>query len=125
MPEQPPGEKTEEATPKKAHDARLEGQVAMSQEVFSAALLLAGFAALFIIGPKLYDGFAAAVIWIFSEGRIWKSIALDYSTKAVANRRYGTLVVGISWRHVSRGIGRRCRPGWIGFTLKHSSRNFP
>jgi flagellar biosynthetic protein FlhB len=68
VPDDSGGEKTEEATPKKAHDARMDGQVAISQEVLSAALLLSGFAALFLIGPKLYDGFAAATVWVFSEG---------------------------------------------------------
>ena len=43
------GEKTEDATPKKLEDARKEGQVAKSQDIGVAAILLIFFAA-FCIG---------------------------------------------------------------------------
>lgn len=46
----------------------MEGQVAYSQEVLSAALLLMGFAALFLIGPQLYHGFAGTMVWVLRDG---------------------------------------------------------
>ena len=47
MPEEAPGEKTEEPTPKRKREAREEGQVAKSQELSQAFTLLAGFLVLF------------------------------------------------------------------------------
>ena len=44
------GEKTEDATPKKLEDARKEGQVAKSQDIGVAAILLIFFAAVRILG---------------------------------------------------------------------------
>lgn len=52
------GEKTEEPTPKKLRDARNEGQVAMSQEVTTSALLMVGFLALIGFAPLFYQTFA-------------------------------------------------------------------
>lgn len=48
------GEKTEDATPKKLEDARKEGQVAKSQDIGVAAILLIFFAAVRILGGLLY-----------------------------------------------------------------------
>lgn len=52
------GEKTEEATPKRKQEARKKGQVVKSQEFNSAVVLLAGFAALGIFGPYIYEQMA-------------------------------------------------------------------
>jgi flagellar biosynthetic protein FlhB len=49
-------EKTEKATPKKKQKAREEGQVAKSQEVSTAIMLLAGFAALRMFAGTIADG---------------------------------------------------------------------
>ena len=48
------GEKTEDATPKKLEDARKEGQVAKSQDIGVAAILLIFFVAVRIFGGFLY-----------------------------------------------------------------------
>ena len=48
------GEKTEDATPKKLEDARKEGQVAKSQDIGVAAILLIFFAAVRVFGGFLY-----------------------------------------------------------------------
>ncbi|HEX3031224.1 MAG TPA: EscU/YscU/HrcU family type III secretion system export apparatus switch protein, partial [Bacillota bacterium] len=49
------GEKTEQATPRRRQEARKKGQVAKSQEFNSAVVLLAGFAALGIFFPLIYQ----------------------------------------------------------------------
>ncbi len=51
------GEKTEDATPKKLEDARKEGQVAKSQDIGVAVLLLILFASLKFFGGFMYDRF--------------------------------------------------------------------
>lgn len=61
------GEKTEEPTPKKIRDARMEGQVAFSQEVQTAALLIVGVSAMFVIGPHLYQALLASLQWVLRD----------------------------------------------------------
>nr|MBP3598255.1 flagellar biosynthesis protein FlhB [Eubacterium sp.] len=51
------GEKTEDATPKKLEDARKEGQVAKSQDIGVAVLLLILFVSLKFFGGFMYDRF--------------------------------------------------------------------
>lgn len=51
------GEKTEDATPKKLEDARKEGQVAKSQDLSVAVLLLILFVCLKVFGGYIYDRF--------------------------------------------------------------------
>ena len=50
------GEKTEKATPKKRNKAREEGQVAKSQEISTAAMLIVGFFALSLFGVGIITG---------------------------------------------------------------------
>jgi len=50
---QGPGEKTEKATPKKREKARKEGQVAQSQELGTAFLLIVAFVSLRFFGPMM------------------------------------------------------------------------
>ena len=52
---QGPGEKTEKATPKKREKARKEGQVAQSQEIGTAFLLIAAFLALRFFSPMMLN----------------------------------------------------------------------
>jgi len=52
---QGPGEKTETATPKKREKARKEGQVAQSQEIGTAFLLIAAFIALRFFAPMMLN----------------------------------------------------------------------
>jgi flagellar biosynthetic protein FlhB len=54
-------EKTEEATPKRREDARLEGQVARSMELNSAAVLMAASLVFFLGGRKLLEGLGGLV----------------------------------------------------------------
>jgi flagellar biosynthetic protein FlhB len=59
-------DKTEKATPKKQDDARKKGQVAKSQDVNGAAILLAGLLALSALGPKAMDQMKLAMVEVLS-----------------------------------------------------------
>ena len=59
-------EKTEKATPKKRQKARDEGQVAKSQEVSTAAMLIIGFSALAIFSGVLLTGIVNMFDYAFS-----------------------------------------------------------
>jgi flagellar biosynthetic protein FlhB len=54
-------EKTEPPTPRRRREARTQGQVARSQDLTAAVLLLAGFLALALFGPKLWLSLVAIV----------------------------------------------------------------
>jgi len=57
------GEKTEQATPRKKEKAREEGQVAKSTEITTAAILVAMFAGLKLLGPFIIE----RIIMIYKE----------------------------------------------------------
>lgn len=61
------GEKTEPATPKKRNDARMKGQVAKSQDVSGAVVLIATLAALSIFGDRVYGGVEDATRSILTQ----------------------------------------------------------
>ena len=57
-------DKTEKATPKKKEDARKKGQVARSQDVNGAAVLLASIMALNAFGPKIMEQCKLAMVQV-------------------------------------------------------------
>lgn len=61
------GEKTEEPTAKRKNDARAKGQVARSQEINGAFVLLAGFAMLKIFGHSIYTDLTDYMRYIFGH----------------------------------------------------------
>ena len=61
------GEKTEEPTAKKRADARKKGQVARSQEVNSAFVLLIGFFGLKLLWDSIYVSIATYTTYVFSN----------------------------------------------------------
>jgi flagellar biosynthetic protein FlhB len=65
MPEEQ--EKTEEPTPKRREDARKKGQVARSQDLNTAVLLLAGMGLLYFFGARMRDTMAGLMIWAFTH----------------------------------------------------------
>ncbi len=78
MPEQG-GDKSQDATPHRREQARKEGQVAKSQDLGSAALLLLGLLCLTSLGGRLIDHLA----WYSQQqlgGRAWRSIDVDFVT---------------------------------------------
>jgi len=66
MPDADFAERTEPATPHKRREARERGQVAKSQELVTAAVLLAGFAGMGIWGERAMSGLSDLVRGIFS-----------------------------------------------------------
>lgn len=60
-------EKTEEATPKRKEEARKKGQVAKSQEIGSAFVILSAFFALKMLGPYIYEQLTAYMRTVFSH----------------------------------------------------------
>jgi len=54
------GEKTEAPTPRRRQEAREKGQVARSNDLSSALLLLGGMVALRLLGPQIMDAFLTA-----------------------------------------------------------------
>lgn len=65
------GEKTEKATPNKRREARKKGQVAKSQEVSSAILLLVCFAFLMVGGKSLIEGCFLIFRHSYQEYMLW------------------------------------------------------
>ncbi|AYV66027.1 MULTISPECIES: flagellar biosynthesis protein FlhB [Niallia] len=61
------GEKTEKATPKKRQDTRKKGQVAKSQDVNTALVLLVVFGVLSFTGEYLLDGLLSLFTFTFSD----------------------------------------------------------
>ncbi len=60
-------EKTEEATPKRKEEARRKGQVAKSNEINTAFIILSAFLALKILGPYMYDLIASYMRFMFTN----------------------------------------------------------
>ena len=83
-------EKTEKATPKKRKKARDEGQVAKSQEVSTAAMLIVGFSALFIFGGLIL-------------GMLLDLLSHAFSLVPVLREDFNTVYIA---RHVAWGFGR-------------------
>lgn len=65
------GEKTEKATPKKRQDSRKKGQVAKSQDINTAFLLLFCFLILFLFGGFMKDSMTALYSHAFTEYIQW------------------------------------------------------
>ena len=61
------GDKTEEPTAKKRQDARKKGQVAKSQELNTAFVLLAGFLVIKILWEYIYGNIAGYTAYLFSH----------------------------------------------------------
>ena len=83
-------EKTEKATPKKRQKARDEGQVAKSQEVSTAAMLIGGFSALLLFGGFIMQSILDLVTYSFGLVSVLRE---DFNTTYIA-------------RHVAWGFGR-------------------
>lgn len=81
------GEKTEDATPRKLEDARKEGQVAKSQDLNVAVLLIILFLCLKVFGGFMYDRFAGAF-------RIYMGSISDYAYDFNSLRAMNLLVIG-------------------------------
>ena len=70
------GEKTEKATPKKREDERKKGQVAKSQDVNTAIILLFCFIMLFVVGSFMKDQMLDLFVISFTE-HIHEAVTMD------------------------------------------------
>ena len=76
------GEKTEEATPKKLEEARKEGQVAKSQDMAVAILLIILFTSLRFFGGYMYDRFVQVFV---TYSNSISEYAYDFNSDRVMN----------------------------------------
>ena len=81
-------EKTEPATPRRREEARTKGQVARSQDVTAAVLLLSGFIALAILGPGIWHMFLGITRAALTEATVYHPdellpLAASVATEAI------------------------------------------
>ncbi len=81
------GEKTEEPTSKKREDARKKGQVARSQELNTAFVLLIGFMIIRILWEYIYGNIAEYTIYIYSH------IPQTTSTESITELFIGIMIL--------------------------------
>ena len=81
------GEKTEEPTSKKREDARKKGQVARSQELNTAFVLLIGFLILRILWTFIYGNIAEYTTYLYSH------ISQSMSTEGIRELFIGIMIL--------------------------------
>ena len=81
------GEKTEEPTAKKRADARKKGQVARSQELNTAFVLLIGFLILRILWEYIYGNIAGYTIYLYSH------LSQSMSTEGISELFIGIMLL--------------------------------
>ena len=80
-------DKTEKATPKKKEEARKKGQVARSQDVNGAAVLLASIMALNAFGPKIMEQCKLAMLQVLELTKTPQVVDAEGRRDAVHARR--------------------------------------
>ncbi len=76
-------DRTEPATPRRRQEARKKGQVAKSQEIGTAFILLTSFSLMGLLGPHTYDYLKKYMVWTFSP-----AVMLRYSELTDADIGY-------------------------------------
>ncbi len=77
-------EKTEPATPRRRQEARKKGQVARSQDLPAAVLLMSGFLALWLLGPRIWMALLAITAAALTiEGPVRGESILPFASAAV------------------------------------------
>jgi len=79
------GEKTEQPTAKRLNDARLKGQVARSQDLGSAVVLIAAIAVIYIAGESLLEGAGTIVSAALAPDSIGEALTTDSITVLLLN----------------------------------------
>jgi flagellar biosynthetic protein FlhB len=82
------GDKTEKATPKRRDEARRKGQVARSQDLGNAVVLLSSLMALSVLGPAM---------WTRLQESMTHSFALVATPDVVQDEGVGPLLKGMLW----------------------------
>ena len=113
------GEKTEEPTSKKREDARKKGQVARSQELNTAFVLIMGFLILRILWEYIYGNIAEYTVYLYSH--ISQSTSTESITelfigimlllaKTVMPVMFAILIIGLAINIFQAcGMGSNCR----------------
>ena len=81
------GEKTEEPTEKKRQDARKKGQVARSQELNTAFVLLIGFLILRVLWEYIYGNIAEYTVYLYGH------LAQSMSTEGISELFIGIMIL--------------------------------
>ncbi|MCR5833057.1 MAG: flagellar biosynthesis protein FlhB [Selenomonadaceae bacterium] len=81
------GDKTEEPTSKKREDARKKGQVAKSQELNTAFILLMGFLIIRLLWEYIYGNIAEYTAYLYSH------LALNTSTEGISELFIGIMIL--------------------------------
>ena len=81
------GEKTEEPTAKKRQDARKKGQVAKSQELNTAFVLLIGFLILRVLWEYIYGNIAEYTIYLYGH------LSQSMSTEGISELFIGIMIL--------------------------------
>ncbi|MBI4577928.1 MAG: flagellar biosynthesis protein FlhB [Planctomycetes bacterium] len=87
MPDESFGEKTEQPTPRRQQEAREKGQVARSQDLSHAVLLLVAFGALWYLGPPLMGELMALHVQVFQhlgDAELDPVNAVGYASRGLA-----------------------------------------
>ena len=103
------GEKTEEPTDKKRRDARKKGQVARSQELNAAFVLLAGFFVIRVLWEYIYENIAGYSAYIFANLNLF-----SFSIESIMEIFLGIVVL----------LGKTAFPIMLGITVLALAINF-
>lgn len=106
-------ERTEAPTPKRRREAREKGQVARSQDLPAAVLMFAAFAALWLLGPGLWNALAAIMVAALSPDVACKFDDLVPLVKAIGydlTQRVGLFLVIV---FVSTLLSQFLQVGWL------------
>ncbi len=89
------GERTEQATPRRREKALEKGQVALSQEVNSAMVLLAGFSLLFVAARHMRNVLGDNSRYLFREAHIFL-LESPYALVEIARANVGVIVAALA-----------------------------
>lgn len=89
-------DKTEKATPRRKEDARRRGQVARSQDVNGAVVLIAGLLVLSLMGPKIVDGMARSMRSAFDGAATPGTIMTARGLESLAMSTLSTVALAIA-----------------------------
>ena len=95
MADAPGGERTEQATPRRREKALEKGQVALSQEVNSALVLLVGFSVLFLAGRHMQQVLGENARYLFGQPHIFL-LENPYALVEMASANLGVILTALA-----------------------------
>jgi flagellar biosynthetic protein FlhB len=88
-------DKTEKATPKRKQEARRRGQVAKSQDMNAALILIAGLVAIITLGPHIVAGISGSMRTAFADIAHPGEVASAAGLKAIVHAAMNTLLITV------------------------------